>query len=143
MTLIPSRKITAIFIGVFLVGVLVGGLLVNVFQDAKLARFFNSTNDPKSMAERINQKYIREDKLTPEEEARIAPITQEMTQRLRQVRQQFGVDIIATLDDYHSRIGAQMTPDHRAIFQKANDERIKRMKTMLLLDHPVLDAESK
>jgi uncharacterized membrane protein len=134
MSLFPSRKVTAVFVAVFLIGALVGGLFITTFRDMTLPRFLTSTGDPKSMAARINQKYIREYQLTADEQARIAPLTQEMTQRLYVIRRQFGVDIMATLDDYHQRIGAQMNPDHRDAFQKANEERRKRMSTILLLD---------
>lgn len=141
MTLLPSRKVAGAFLGVFLIGAIVGGLLVTTFQDLRLSHFLVSTSDPKSMAAHINQKYVREYNLTADEQARIAPLTQEMTQRLYLTRRQFGVDIIATLDDYHRQIGDRMLPEHREAFQKANEDRRKRMGGMLLLDSP--PAETK
>jgi hypothetical protein len=134
MSLFPSRKIGAAFLGVFLIGAVVGGLLVTAFQDMRLPRFLTQTGDPKTMAARINQKYITEYHLTADEQARVAPLVGEMTQKLYVTRRDFGVDIIATLDDYHRKIGDQMTPDHRLAYEQANEERKKRMSAMLLLD---------
>lgn len=128
----PSRKIIAAFIGVFLIGALVGGLVVWDLSDMKLSRFLNRTSDPASMAARINQKYIDDYHLSPEEQARIAPLTKEMADQLYQVRRRFGADIISTLDNYHQKIGAEMTPEHRAAYEKANIERKNRMSSLLL-----------
>jgi hypothetical protein len=143
MTLLPSRKVGIAFAGVFLIGGLVGALLVGAFHDMSLSRLFVSTADPKSMAARIDQKYVQQYQLTADEQARIAPLIREMTQRLYFTRRQFGVDIIATLDEYHGKIAEQMTPEHRAAFQKANEERRKRMSSLLLLDQPAPGAGQK
>jgi hypothetical protein len=130
----PSRKIIAAFVGVFIMGAAVGALLITTFQDGRLTKFLASTGDPKSMAARINAKYAKEENLTPEELARIAPLTEEMTQHLYEQRRQFGIDIISTLKEYHEKIGDQMTPEHRQAFQLANQERERRMSALLLLD---------
>ena len=145
MTMLPSRKVAATFAGVFLIGALVGGFVESTFHDVRLTHFFDSTTDPKKWAAKINQKYIHEYGLTPDEQARVAPIIQEMTQRLYLFRRQFGVDIVTTLDDYHAKIGEQMLPAHREVYEKANVTRKKRMTTMLRLDSdsPVSGSDSK
>jgi hypothetical protein len=130
----PSRKLIAACVGVFVLGAAVGAWLIATFQDARLNKFMTSTGDPKSMAARINVKYAKEEDLTPDELARIAPLTEEMTQHLYEQRRQFGIDIISTLKEYHQKIGDQMTPEHRQAFQLANQEREKRMSALLLLD---------
>jgi hypothetical protein len=132
--MLPSRKIIIAFAAVFILGGGVGALLESTFQDARLNKFFTSTGDPKSMAVRINAKYAKEENLTPDEIARIAPLTEEMTQHLYEVRRQFGIDIVSTLKDYHQKIGEQMTPEHRQAFQLANQDREKRMSGLFLLD---------
>jgi hypothetical protein len=143
MSILPSRNVIAIFLFVFLIGTVVGGLLVKAFEDIRFSQFLVHTADPKSMATRINQKYAMEYQLTPDEMTRIEPLTQEMTQQLYLTRRQFGVDIIATLDEYHGKIGAQMLPEHRAIYEKANVERRQRMSSMLLLDQTPADTGAK
>jgi hypothetical protein len=143
MSILPSRKATAAFLGVFLIGAVAGGLLMTAFQDMRLSQFLVRTGDPKSMATRINQKYITEYNLTPDEQTRIAPLLQQMTQQLYLTRRQFGVDIIATLDDYHRKIGEQMLPEHRDAYNQANEERKKRMSAMLLLDQAPTDSGAK
>ena len=143
MTFLPSRKIALVFVAVFIIGAVVGALLCLAFQDMTVPRLLTRTADPVSNAARINDKYVREYHLTADEQARIAPLTRKMAQSLYLTRRQFGVDIIGTLDDYHRQIGAQMRPDHRAAFEKANEERRKRLSSVLLLDQPVPVSEQK
>ena len=142
MSLRPTRALTALFVGTFLVGGAVGALLDTVFQDMTLTDFLQRTSDPAAMAARINQKYQDQYHLTPEEQKKIQPLTADMAKHLYNVRRRFGVDVISTLDDYHRRIGAQMTPDHQAAYQKANAIRRQRMTQMLLLDPPPAPADS-
>ncbi|SRR5260221_7739358 len=169
-----SRKITGEFIGVFLIGALVGGLAMwdwaavkenkliglamgetplnpgdltlpnegNLSSDAKLARFMSRTNDPDKMIARINEKYLNDYHLTPEELDRIQPLIREMAQHVSQIRHQFGVDIIGSLDGYHQKIAEQLTPEHRAAYQAACEERKKQLRNILLLDqNPSIPAQ--
>jgi hypothetical protein len=143
MTMLPSRKVGVAFVGVFLVGAVVGGLIDSTFHDMRFSQFMSRTGDPKSMAAHINQKYVDEYHLSADEQARIAPLTQAMSQRLYVVRRQFGVDIMAAIDEYHGKIAEQMTPEHRAAYQAASVDRRKRMSAMLLLDQPGSSADGK
>ena len=138
-----TRKITAEFIGVFLIGALAGGLVTWSYTDTRLSTFMSRTNDPDSMVARIDKKYADEYHLTPDEQSRIEPLTKEMTRRLYQIRRQFGVDVIATLDDYHGKIAEQMDPTQREAYEKANEERKKRMSVMLLPDQSSPTQEQK
>jgi LmbE family N-acetylglucosaminyl deacetylase len=137
-----SRKAWVAFAGVFLIGAAVGALVVWSLQDVRVTKFMTYTTDPKSMAARINQKYVQEYHLTPDEQSRIAPLTQEMTQRLYVIRRQFGVDIIQTMDDYHEKISQQMSPDHRAAYKAVNDAR-KKWMTSVLLPEPAAGTAGK
>lgn len=141
--MLSSCKITVDFAAIFLIGVLVGGLIVWDLTDTKLSDFMKKTNNPDSMAARINQKYIKDYQLSADEQSRIEPLTKEMAQHLYQIRRQFGMDIINTLDDYHKKIGEQMTPAQREAYDKANAERKKRMSNMLLLDQSPSDQRQK
>ena len=134
MAMRPTRKIIADFIGVFLIGALAGGLVTWSYTDTRLSTFMSRTNDPDRMVARIDKKYADEYRLTPDEQSRIEPLTKEMTRRLYQIRRQFGVDVIATLDDYHGKIAEQMDATQREAYEKANEERKKRMSVMLLPD---------
>jgi hypothetical protein len=138
--LFPSVKVSASFVGVFLIGALVGGMLLTSFSDMRFSRFLTHTGDPGTMAKRINQKYLSELHLTTDQEARIAPLTAEMTQHLYVTRRQFGVDIMATLDDYHRKVEEQLDPQQRGVFEQENEDRKKRMSAMLLLDQPGVGA---
>lgn len=132
--MILSRKITFAFIGVFLIGALVGGLVVWNVGDNRLTKFMSNATDPQSMAARINQKYGALYQLTPDQQTKIGPLVQEMAQHIYQERRQFGVDILNTLDEYHAKIAAEMTPDQRQAYEKANQERKLWMSKALLLE---------
>ena len=137
----PTRRIAAAFLGVFIIGGAVGAILAITFQDMKLATFFEHTSDPKKMADHINQKYLDQYHLTPAEQARIQPLISAMGQRLYEVHNRFGVDILTTLDNYHHRIGEQMTPEHREVYLKGNEEHRKKMIRMLMLDPATVPAD--
>jgi hypothetical protein len=131
----PTRKIIAEFIGVFLIGAIAGGFVTwRSYTDTQLSMFMNRTSDPDSLAARIEKKYVDEYHLTPDEVNRIQPIIMEMSQHIYQVRHKFGVDVISTLDDYHQRIAAQLTPNHRAIYEKSVSDRKAKLTSMLLPD---------
>ncbi len=136
MSMLPSRKITAVFIAVFFIGAIIGGLVMMDYTDTRLSRFLNNTGDPESMAARINQKYITDYHLTSDEQSHIAPLVKEMTQQLYQERRQFGTNIISTMDEYHQKIGEQMTPEQRDAYNKVNEDRKKRLNGLLLSDPP-------
>jgi uncharacterized membrane protein len=132
--MLPSRKISAIFVATFLIGALAGGLATWDMTDTKLSGFLKKTSDPDSMTTRINQKNLKDYQLTPDEQSRIEPLTRAMAQRLYQIRRQFAVDILSTLDDYHQKVSEQLSATQREAYDKATVERKKRMSSMLLLD---------
>jgi hypothetical protein len=130
----PTRKIIAEFIGVFLIGGLAGGLLEWSYTDTNLSTFMSRSNSPEGLAERINTRYQTDYHLSDEEMKKIQPDIVAMARHIYLVRHQFGVDIIATLEDYHAKIAAKLTPEHRAIYEAAQADRKKKMTTMLLPD---------
>ena len=131
----PTRKIVAEFVGVFLVGALAGGLLVSSTADTPLMSFMNkAATKPDAIVARINKKYTQDFNLSPDEIAKIQPLVQEMAQHIYQARHQFGLDIMSTLDDYHAKIAAQLTPEHRDAYEKAMADRRKTLSSVLLPD---------
>jgi hypothetical protein len=135
MAMRPTRKIIAEFIGVFLIGALAGGLVEWSVTDTQLSTFMSRTSDdPDNMVARMNKKYADEYHWTPDEISRIQPTVREMAEHVYQVRHQFGLDIMATLDDYHQKIAVQLTPEHRAAFEAAVAERHKKLSNLLLPD---------
>jgi uncharacterized membrane protein len=129
-----TRKIIAEFIGVFLIGAVAGGLITWCYSDTQLTSFMSRTNNPDALVARIDKKYADEFHLTPEEMAKIQPLTRQMAQDLYKVRHQFGVDILSTLDNYHAQIAQQMTPEHRAAYEAAMADRKKKLSLLLLPD---------
>jgi len=135
MAMRPTRKIVAEFIGVFLIGALAGGLVTWSYTDTQLSTFMSRTNDgPDNMVARINKRYVDEYHLSPDELNRIQPTVKEMAGHIYQVRHQFGLDIMATLDEYHQKIAEQLTPEHRAAYEAAIAERHKKLSSLLLPD---------
>ncbi|MCE0524049.1 MAG: hypothetical protein LV480_14170 [Methylacidiphilales bacterium] len=135
MSIRPTRKIVAEFVGVFLIGALAGALVTCSLTDTQLSTFMSrAANKPDSIAARLNKKYADEFHLTPDELNRIQPIVNEMAQQMYAVRHQFGVDILATLDKYHTQIAEQLTPEHRAAYEAAMAEKRKKLNSVLLPD---------
>jgi len=139
----PTRKIIAEFIAVFLIGALAGGLLTWSFTDTQLTTFMSRSNDPDSMVARMNKKYADEYHLTPDELNRIQPQIKDVAQHLYQLRHQFGLDAIATLDTYHQKVAEQLTPDHRDAYLKVIGEHQKKLSSVLLPDQSSPSTGSK
>jgi len=129
--MIPSRKLAATFFCVFLLGAVAGGLAVYVTSSMSFSKFLDRTNDPDNLAQRIDQKLAAKYQLDSDEQARIAPITRDLAQNLFQIRQKFGTDVLATLDDAHAKIAAQMTPAQRDAYLK--DVQSKRPQHVAML----------
>jgi hypothetical protein len=134
--MILTRKIVGEFAAVFLIGVVVGSLIMwDVASDTELTKLMSKTNDSDSvMVARINKKYVDEYHLTPDEIDRIQPLVKEMAQKMSHIRKQFGTDIITVFTDYHEKIAAQLTPEHRDAYLKASAERKKQISEALKID---------
>jgi hypothetical protein len=129
--MIPSRKLAATFFCVFLLGAVTGGLVVYDMNSMSFSKFLDRTNDPDSLAQRIDKKLADKYQLDAGEQARIAPVTRDLAQNLFQIRQKFGTDVLATLDAAHAKIAAQMTPAQREAYLK--DVPAKRQQHAALL----------
>jgi uncharacterized membrane protein len=135
MAMRPTHKIIGDFVGVFLIGALAGGLVTWSVTDTQLSTFMSrAAATPDSMVARIDKKYVDDYHLTPDEINRIQPTVKEMAQHLYQVRHQFGLDVMATLDEYHEKIAEQLTPEHRAAYEKAIADRRNKLNSLLLPD---------
>jgi uncharacterized membrane protein len=134
MAMRPTRKIIAEFIAVFLIGTLAGGLVTWNVTDTQLSTFMSRSYNPDSLVARLSKKYADDYHLTPDELTRIQPTLNEMAQHLYQVRHQFGLDVMGTLDKYHGEIAAQLTPEHRAAYEKAVAERRMKLNSLMLPD---------
>ena len=144
MSMRPTRKIITEFIGVFLIGAVAGGLVTWSSTDRQLSTFMSRTNNgPDSMVARITKKYADEYHLTPDELNRIQPEIKEMAQHIYQVRHQFGVDIMATMEEYHQKIAEQLTPEHREAYEKTIAEHDKKLGSILLPDQSSPNQGSK
>jgi uncharacterized membrane protein len=130
--MLPSRKLTAAFISVFLLGAIAGALLYMNFVDLRFSNFLNRTNDPASLALRLDQRLAHDYHLSADEQQHIAPLAREMAQHLYDLRRKFASDVLATIDQTHEEIGQQMTPDQREAYQKDNEDRRKRAVAMLM-----------
>jgi uncharacterized membrane protein len=135
MLMRPTRKIVAEFVGVFLIGAIAGGLVMWGYTDTSASTFFSHAADkPDSIVARVNKKYAEDFHLTPDELNRIQPVIKEMAQHTYQIRHQFGLDIMASFDDYHHQIAVQLTPDHRQAYEAAIAEKRKKLASLLLPD---------
>ena len=128
----PSRKLAAMFVCVFVLGAVAGGLVSMNFADLRFYNFLNRTNDPGSLAQRVEAKLTAQYQLDADEQARIAPLTKDMARHLYVLRHQFATDVLDTIDASHAKIAAQMNPAHREAYAKDNLDRRKRAATMLM-----------
>lgn len=133
-----SRKLIAEFIGVFLIGALAGGLItwcVSIWSaDTQLTAVMSRWNDPDALEARIDAKYAHDYQLSPDEVQKIQPLVKQMTQDLYKVRHNFAADILSTLDTYHAQIAAQLTPEHRALYEAKMAQRKQQLSALLLID---------
>jgi uncharacterized membrane protein len=144
MAMRPTRKIIAEFVAVFLIGALAGGLVTWSYTDKLASTFLSRAADkPDSIVARVNKKYADELHLTPDELSRIQPMIVEMAQRTYQLRHQFGLDFMATFDEYHQKIAEQLTPEHRAAYEKATAEHRTALNNLLLPDQSSPSTGSK
>ncbi len=132
--MMPSRKLAAMFLCVFLLGGVAGGLIVYNMSPMRFSDFLNRTGDPDDFSQRLDKKLAAHYHLDADEQARIAPATRELGQNLFRVRQTFAHDVLATLDAAHQKIAAQMTPDQRDAYLK--DMAAKRQQHMAMLLPP-------
>jgi uncharacterized membrane protein len=141
----PTSKIIAEFVAVFLIGALAGALVMRwSYTESQVTTFMNKTADkPEAMVARMNKRYIDEFHLTPDEMNKIQPTVLEMAQNIYQIRRQFGTDMIAALDKYHAEVAAQLTPEHRAIYEQAMADRHKILSGVLLPDQSSPSTETK
>jgi len=134
--MIPSRKLAAMFLCVFLLGAAAGALIAINFADPHFATFLNKTSDPTALAQRVDKRLASQFQLDADEQARISPITKEMAQNLYQLRIKFATDVLAALDSEHEKIAAQMTPAQRAAYIKDNEGRRQRAVAVLMPPAP-------
>lgn len=128
----PSRKLAVMFACVFVLGAIAGALVSMNFGTLRFADFLNRTNDPASLGQRINANLAAQYHLDAEEQSRIAPLAREMARNLYTLRQKFADDVLASIDASHEKIAAQMSPAHRAAYQKDNLDRHQRAASMLM-----------
>ena len=138
-----SLKVVLAFLVVFLIGGVVGGLVIFNLADLRFSKFLNRANDPASMALRINQKLVSEYNLTEDQQKNIAPLTREMAEKMHQLRRQFGEGVVATMDSYHQKVAEQMAPAQREGYEKMNIERHQRAVDTLLPERVSANSERK
>jgi hypothetical protein len=134
--MIPSRKLAAMFLCVFVLGAAAGALLEMNFADPRFSTFLNKTSDPAALAQRVDKRLTSQFNLDADEQSRIAPITKEMAQNLYELRRKFATDVLATIDAEHAKIAAQMTPAQRDAYLKDNVARRARAVAVLMPTTP-------
>jgi hypothetical protein len=130
--MLPTRKLAAMFVCVFILGAAAGALLSMNFGTMRFSDFLNRTNNPAALAHRIDTKLTAQYQLDADEQARIDPVAREMARNLYVLRHQFATDVLATIDASHEKIGAQMNPAHREAYEKDNLDRHKRAASILM-----------
>jgi hypothetical protein len=113
-----SVRLILEFLGVFIMG-LACGALVMPQAPSSLDKFFVRTNDPQSMSERMMKKFTEKFHLTADEQTKLQPIVLQFSVSLYEERSKFGVDTMAIEDNYHQKMFAVLSPEHRALFESS------------------------
>ncbi|HEX4141485.1 MAG TPA: hypothetical protein VHY09_14140 [Candidatus Methylacidiphilales bacterium] len=129
-----TRKLIAQFVGVFVIGALAGGLVSYSLSDTSLTMAMSHWNNADALEARINARYISDYHLTPDEMEKIKPLTKQLAQDLYKIRHQFGVDVIDTLNRDHAAIAAQLTPEHRSVYEAKMTDRTDKLSAALMGD---------
>lgn len=135
MTMDKPWKVILAFTGIFLAGILVGGLVTlrwgrNIVQRGPMGDQF---------APRMLERLTNDLQLTADQQAKIKPIIEERTAELRQLRRTTQKATANVLEHMQSDIAAQLTPEQKAKFEVElkkqreklrhfMEERAKRMK---------------
>ncbi len=131
LRMFKSARLILAFAGVFGMGIAFGWMLPQGNVPTTLEKFFNKTTNPNEMAQACLAKYVTKYNLTEEEQLRIRPILNDMTQHLYDLRHSFSSDVLATEDHYHQLIAEQLDPDQRALYLASYKESRGRIETAL------------
>ena len=107
-------KLIAGFILVFLAGGMTGAFLAVSHS----RHIFMGAHNSSVMSERMRERLRRELKLTPEQEAKIAPIVNKSTTELEQIRRETGRKVHATFLEAHREMAAYLTDGQRAELER-------------------------
>ncbi|HUB66354.1 MAG TPA: hypothetical protein VL981_02575, partial [Candidatus Methylacidiphilales bacterium] len=128
----------------FLIGAVSGGLITWSLTEKSptdISTFMTKTNDrDQVIVDRINTNYAHDYSLSPEELARIQPLVKAMAQHTTQIRHQFAADFIATFEENHAKIAAQLDPPHREAYLAATAKKDKELRVMLGIDSAPSDG---
>ncbi len=120
----PWKVVTA-FVGVFVAGLLVGGLVTLRVVKAQAPQRMAATDQygPFLMKRLVNRL-----ELTPEQQTKIKPLVDRAAGELHQVRRKAWTDSQAILERIDKEITAELTPAQRATFEKLQNEQRERIR---------------
>ena len=103
-------KLIAGFILVFIAGAMTGGLIATFAAH----HVFEEWHNPTRVSQRMREHLHWELKLTPEQDAKIAPIIDKAAAQLGEIRQDTGRRVHETIMQAHRDIAANLTDEQRA-----------------------------
>jgi len=118
-------KVILAFTGIFLAGILVGGLVA--------LRWGKNFSPRQSMGEqygpRMMKRLVDQLELTAEQQAKVKPIVDQATEELRQLRHTTQRTTASVIERMQGEISAVLTPEQKAKFDeqiRQQHERVKR-----------------
>lgn len=120
----PWKVVTA-FVGVFVAGLLVGGLVTLRVVKAQAPQRMAAADQygPFLMKRLVNRL-----ELTPEQQTKIKPLVDRAAGELHQVRRKAWTESQAILERIDKEITAELTPAQRATFEKLQNEQRERIR---------------
>jgi len=120
-------KVILAFTGIFLAGILVGGLVTLRWGKNFGSRLpMGEQYGPQLMKRLVNQL-----DLTPEQQAKVKPIVDQATDELRQLRRSAQRTTTAVIERMQGEISAVLTPEQKAKFDAQIAQQRERMKRFM------------
>jgi uncharacterized GH25 family protein len=112
-------KLIAGFILVFVAGAMTGVF----FASAHAHHIFIEFHQPDLVSTRTKERLKTELNLTPEQEAKIAPMVDKMAAQLEQIRMETGRRVHQTFMDAHREMAASLTEEQRGKLKQMEEQR--------------------
>ncbi|MBS0662765.1 MAG: hypothetical protein JSR48_05835 [Verrucomicrobia bacterium] len=118
-------KVIAAFVGIFVAGLLVGGLVTLRVVKARTTSRMASTEQYGPF---LMKRLVSRLDLTPAQQTKIQPMVDQAAEELHQVRRKAWSDSQAILERIDKEISAELTPAQQATFEKLQAEQRERIR---------------
>jgi uncharacterized membrane protein len=121
-------KVVLAFIGIFVAGLVVGGLVtLRVVKGAAGARI----GSPEQFGPQLLKRYTAKLELTPDQQEKIKPLIARAAEELRQMRRATWSNSQLVIERVEGEIAAQLSPEQKTKFDQMLAEQRERIKRFI------------